>query len=132
VTESLLLRGEARQLLPTLPECSVALCLTSPNYNVRRVLGSRGLADDALPLEVYLNGLSEVVGECHRVLVHGAVMVLNLPPSIRTPDQRAFPLAAWAQHELFGPPRDAPRPPVNDLPLFERLRHEPLGEHSDH
>jgi site-specific DNA-methyltransferase (adenine-specific) len=44
--------------------------------------------------------LAQALVGCHRVLRPGGVLALNLPPSIRAPEHRAYPLAAWAQLQL--------------------------------
>jgi adenine-specific DNA-methyltransferase len=94
-----LYRGNCLDILPTLPEHSVQLLCTSPPYNCGYDYGDEG-ASDRLPLGKYLGMLRAFIGLAYHVLHEGGVLALNLPPSIRTPDHRAYPLAAWAQMEM--------------------------------
>jgi adenine-specific DNA-methyltransferase len=95
-----LYRGDCLAILPTLPERSAQLIATSPPYNVGYDYADGGAAD-SLPLDKYLGLLRSFLGLAFRVLHTGGVLALNLPPTIRTPDYRAFPLGAWAQMELL-------------------------------
>ena len=92
-------RGDCLAILPTLPDQSVQLILTSPPYNVSFDYADGG-ASDQLPLGSYLGMLRTFLGLAHHVLADGGVLALNLPPTIRTPDHRAYPLGAWAQLEM--------------------------------
>jgi len=96
---SRLYRGDCLTVLPTLPARSVQLIETSPPYNCGYDYGDEG-ASDRLPLGKYLGMLRAFIGLAYHVLHEGGVLALNLPPSIRTPDHRAYPLAAWAQMEM--------------------------------
>ncbi|MGE4164221.1 MAG: site-specific DNA-methyltransferase [Vicinamibacterales bacterium] len=73
--------------------------VTSPPYNVGYDYADGG-ASDQLPLSKYLGMLRAFLGLAYHVLGSGGVLALNLPPSIRTPDHRAFALSAWAQVEM--------------------------------
>jgi DNA modification methylase len=95
-----LFRGDCLAVLPTLPERSVQLICTSPPYNVQYDYADGG-ASDNLPLDKYLGMLRTFLGLAHHVMHEGGVLALNLPPSIRTPDHRAYPLGAWAQLEML-------------------------------
>jgi DNA modification methylase len=75
----------------------VTLIPTSPPYNVRWPYGE--YADD-LPLAEYQGLLGDSFREFWRVLRVGGTLALNLPPTIRTRDERAYPLGAWAQLHL--------------------------------
>ena len=94
-----LFRGDCLAVLPTLPGRSVQLICTSPPYNVGFDYADGG-ASDQLPLGSYLGMLRTFLGLADHVLADGGVLALNLPPSIRTPDHRAYPLGAWAQLEM--------------------------------
>src|SRR5207249_1985906 len=94
-----LYRGDCLAILPSLPAASVQLVVTSPPYNVGWAYADDGAAD-ARPLADYLAFLREVLRELARVLRVGGVPGLNLPPPIRTRDDRAYPLGAWAQMHL--------------------------------
>jgi site-specific DNA-methyltransferase (adenine-specific) len=94
-----LLRGDALELLPTLPAESVHLVVTSPPYNVAWDYGDGGQGDQR-PLPSYLAFLGEALVGCYRALRPGGVLALNLPPTIRQPGHRAYPLAAWATMHL--------------------------------
>ncbi len=96
-----LFRGDCLEILPTLAGDSVQLVLTSPPYNVGFDYGDGGIGDRR-PLGEYLDFLATVLAACERVLRPGGVLALNLPPSIRTPEHRAYPLAAWAEMHLLG------------------------------
>ena len=93
-------RGDCLAILPTLPERSVQLILTSPPYNVGFDYADGG-ASDQLPLGSYLGMLRTFLCLAYHVLADGGVLALNLPPTIRTPDHRAYPLGAWAQLEML-------------------------------
>jgi DNA modification methylase len=93
-------RGDCRTALPALPAVSVQLVVTSPPYNVGQRYGDDG-SGERLPLDDYLAMLAAVLAELFRVLRHGGVLALNLPPSIWVPgEHRAYPLAAWATLHL--------------------------------
>jgi site-specific DNA-methyltransferase (adenine-specific) len=94
-----LYRGDCLEILPTLPSRSVQLIATSPPYNVGYDYADGG-ASDRLPLAKYLGLLRAFLGLAHHVLGEGGVLALNLPPTIRTDEHRAYPLAAWAQVEM--------------------------------
>lgn len=96
---SRLYRGDCLEILPTIPARSVQVIETSPPYNVRYRYADDG-ASDNLPLSKYLGMLRAFIGLAYHVLHEGGVLALNLPPSIRTPDHRAYPLAAWAALEM--------------------------------
>ena len=89
--------ADARAL--PLPDGGVQLVATSPPYNVGYSYADDPTADRR-PLPEYLAFLGDVVAECGRVLRDGGVLALNLPPTIRTPDHRAYPLRAWAELHL--------------------------------
>ena len=91
--------GDCRAVLPTLPGDSVQLVVTSPPYNVGWKYADGGEAD-RLPLAEYQTLLADVLAQLYRVLQPGGVLALNLPPTIRTADARAWPLGAWAQMHL--------------------------------
>jgi DNA modification methylase len=96
-----LYRGDCLAILPTLPEASVQLVLTSPPYNTGWDYADGG-AGDRRPLPQYLELLATALAGCYRVLRPGGVLALNLPPSINVRDQyRAYPLAAWATMHLL-------------------------------
>jgi DNA modification methylase len=95
-----LLRGDCRDVLPTLPADSVQLLLTSPPFNIGWDYGDGG-AGDRRPLDEYLALLAEALHGCYRVLRSGGVLALNLPATIRRPDCCAWPLASWAQMHLL-------------------------------
>ena len=94
-----LYRGDCLQVMPTLPARSVQLILTSPPFNVGFDYADGGAAD-RLPLPKYLGMLREFLHQARRLLAEGGVLALNLPPTIRTEDHRAYPLGAWAQMEM--------------------------------
>jgi DNA modification methylase len=100
LADSWLYRGDAlHALAAVLPADSVQLVVTSPPYNVAWHYGDGGDADRR-PLAAYLAMLAQALAGCYRVLRPGGVLALNLPPSIRTPEHRAYPLAAWAPLQL--------------------------------
>jgi DNA modification methylase len=94
-----LFRGDCLRVMPTLPARSVQLICTSPPYNCGFDYADGG-ASDRLPLGRYLGMLREFLRAAWRLLREGGVLALNLPPSIRTEDHRAYPLGAWAQTEM--------------------------------
>ena len=98
-----LYRGDCRQVLPTLPADCVQLALTSPPYNCGFSYADNGEAD-SLPLADYQALLADALAGIYRVLQPGGVLALNLPPSIRTAEHRAWPLAAWAHIHLAAGP----------------------------
>lgn len=98
-----LYRGDARAVLPTLPADCAQLALTSPPYNVGWDYGDGGEAD-RLPLSEYKTLLADALTGIYRVLQPGGVLALNLPPTIRTAEHRAWPLGAWAQMHLAAGP----------------------------
>jgi DNA modification methylase len=73
-----IVKGDAREVLESLPTGSVHLAVTSPPYNVK--IPYRGYTDDLPPAE-YLNWLKEVWRALHRVLVPGGRFVLNVAPT---------------------------------------------------
>ncbi len=92
--------GDCLEVLPTLPADAVQLIVTSPPYNVGWDYGDAG-AGDRRPLAAYREFLAEALAGCCRVLRPGGVLALNLPPTIRSPDHRAYPLSAWVQMRLL-------------------------------
>lgn len=96
--------GDCRTVLPNLPAESIQLVVTSPPYNVGWDYADGGQRD-RLPLAEYHALLADVLGECHRVLRPGGVLVVNLPPTIRVKgEHRAYPVGAWLQMHLFSGP----------------------------
>jgi DNA modification methylase len=91
----LLIQADARAL-PLADELA-ALIVTSPPYNVGWGYFDY---DDDLPLAEYHALLDDAFRECWRVLRPGGTLALNLPPTIRTATERAYPLGAWAQLHL--------------------------------
>jgi site-specific DNA-methyltransferase (adenine-specific) len=73
-----IVRGDAREVLDTLPRESVHLAVTSPPYNLK--IPYRNYADDLAP-EEYLRWLREVWRSLYRVLVPGGRFVLNVAPT---------------------------------------------------
>ena len=73
-----IVRGDAREVLETLPRESVHLAITSPPYNLR--VPYRGY-DDNLSPEEYLRWLREVWRALAPVLVPGGRFVLNVAPT---------------------------------------------------
>ncbi len=92
-------RGDNREVLPSLPADSVQLVITSPGYGVGWDYADGGAAD-SLPIDQHLEQLREVLTALLRVLRCGGVLALNLPETIRTPDERAYPLVSWATLQL--------------------------------
>ena len=73
-----IVRGDARQVLDSLPAESVHLAVTSPPYNLK--IPYRDYDDDLSPDE-YLRWLREVWRALQRVLVPGGRFVLNVAPT---------------------------------------------------
>jgi modification methylase len=95
-----LFRGDCLAVLPSLPPSSVQAIITSPPYNIGFDYADGG-AGDQLPLGRYLGLLRRFFRLALPLLHEGGALCVNLPPTIRTPDYRAYPLAAWAQMELL-------------------------------
>ena len=96
-------RGDCRDWLPRLPGDCAQLVVTSPPYNVGWDYGDNGESDQ-LPLAEYKTLLDDVLAGIYRVLQPGGVLALNLPPTIRTAEHRAWPVGAWAQMHLAAGP----------------------------
>jgi DNA modification methylase len=96
----MLFRGDCLDVLATLPAGSVQLVVTSPPYNVGWRYHDDGTGDRR-PLPDYLALLSGFLDGCRHVLREGGVLAVNLPPTIRTPEHRAYPLAAVCQTRLL-------------------------------
>lgn len=92
---AMLYQADARSM--PLGDETVRLIPTSPPYNVRWPYSDY---HDDLPLGEYHAMLSAVWAECWRVLVPGGTLAINVPPTIRTRTERAYPLAAELQHDL--------------------------------
>lgn len=92
-------RGDNREVLPALAADSVQLVVTSPGYGIGWDYADGGAAD-SLPIDDHTAQLARALSEILRALRPGGVLALNLPVTIRTPTERAYPLAAWAQLEL--------------------------------
>jgi len=95
IRNAVLLQADARSL-PILDNM-VHLIVSSPNYNIAWPYLD---CDDDRPLDEYLAAQAAILRECHRVLVPGGTLAWNVPPTIRRPDERAFPLGAWVQLHL--------------------------------
>jgi site-specific DNA-methyltransferase (adenine-specific) len=67
------------QKMSQLPDCSIHLMVTSPPYNVRKEY------DKDLSLDEYLDLLSGVINETHRVLVPGGRACINIANLGRKP-----------------------------------------------
>jgi modification methylase len=92
---ALLVQADARAL--PLGGETVRLIPTSPPYNVGWLYADY---DDDLPLDEYHETLTTVAAECWRVLEPGGTLAINVPPTIRTRTERAYPLAAQLQLDL--------------------------------
>jgi len=70
------------------PDNSIHLIVTSPPYNVGINYG----IDDSKKYEDYLDFMRQVIVECHRVLVAGGRLAINVPSCIRqhTKSRMAF------------------------------------------
>lgn len=65
--------------LSMIPSSSVHLIVTSPPYNVGT---NYNTYNDIMPLEEYLSFLDKVWSECHRILVQGGRICVNVPAGI--------------------------------------------------
>lgn len=86
--------ADARQMAE-LPDGSVQLVVTSPPYNIGKPYTDHG---DSLPLPEYLETLNQVWRECHRVLVPGGRLCINIANTDRKP---YLPLNALITAELL-------------------------------
>src|SRR5260370_1378192 len=87
-----LFRGDHLLVLPALPQGSVDLICTSPNYNVGKVYGG-DVDGDRLPLWAYKQNLTDLLSGCQHVLRFGGVLAMVVPPAINiqsTDGQRLF------------------------------------------
>lgn len=87
-SESVLHVGDARQVLPQLPDNLFQCCVTSPPYWSLRnydIAGQIGLEDS---LEEYLKSLVEVFREVHRVLRDDGTLWLNIGDSYTSGGRR--------------------------------------------
>jgi len=95
-----ILKGDCREMLSVLPADSVQLVITSPPYNTGWHYSDDG-SGDRLPLNEYLALLASAFKGCHRVLHTGGILALNLPPTTRQHQIRAYPVGAWAAWHLY-------------------------------
>ena len=65
---TLLLKGDAREVLTIFPDCSVNSCATSPSYWMQRDYGVAGQIGREETSEQYLHRLWAVFDEVRRVL----------------------------------------------------------------
>src|SRR5215218_8517114 len=76
-----LLTGDCREVLQTLPDTSVQLCVTSPPYFGLRDYGVAGQIGLESTVEAYVAGLVGGFPEVRRVLRDDGVLFLNLGDS---------------------------------------------------
>lgn len=69
--------GDAATILATLPEASVACCVTSPPYWRKRVYDSGGIGWEDTP-EAYVNELARAFDQIHRVLKDSGSLWINI------------------------------------------------------
>ena len=70
--------GESLSTLKTFPDKSVDIVFTSPPYNFGMDYDK---FDDTDPYEEYLKTMNAIFSECHRVLVDGGRLIINVAPS---------------------------------------------------
>lgn len=73
-----LLIGDCRDILPTLPSCSIQCVVTSPPYFSLRDYGVEGQIGQENSVEEYVNNLVTVFREVRRVLKKDGTLWLNL------------------------------------------------------
>jgi site-specific DNA-methyltransferase (adenine-specific) len=93
MTQRRIILGDSRDMKEILDE-SVHLIVTSPPYNVEKPYQEHG---DDLSLEDYLALLRDVWIECHRVLVPGGRLCVNVANLFRSP---YLPLNAMITHQV--------------------------------
>lgn len=76
-----LLIGDCRNILPTLPSCSIQCVVTSPPYFSLRDYGVEGQIGQEDSVEEYVNNLVTVFREVRRVLKKDGTLWLNLGDS---------------------------------------------------
>lgn len=76
-----LLIGDCRDILPTLPSCSIQCVVTSPPYFALRDYGVEGQIGQEDSVEEYVNNLVTVFHEVRRVLKKDGTLWLNLGDS---------------------------------------------------
>ena len=78
MTNTQLMLGDCLSILPTIPDNSVDLILTSPPYNFG--MDYEGY-DDNQPN--YIETLSSILAECKRLLVSGGRLIINIQPNYK-------------------------------------------------
>ena len=76
-----ILQGDCRDILPTLPDASVQMCVTSPPYWNLRDYGVDGQIGLESTVDIYVNEMVEVFREVRRVLTDDGTCWINLGDS---------------------------------------------------
>lgn len=75
--------GDCLAVLPTWPDDTIDLVVTSPPYNIGLNYGPH--VDDFRPWPIYYAWLKQLLHEVYRVLKRGGILALNLPKEVRLP-----------------------------------------------
>lgn len=75
---TLLMKGDAREVLTSFPDCSVNCCATSPSYFMQRDYGVAGQIGREATIDEYLHRLWAVFDEVRRVLTPDGTLWVNL------------------------------------------------------
>lgn len=81
MTNQTILQGDARAILPTIPENSLRCCVTSPPYFGLRDYGMSEQIGLELSLDDYINNLVTIFREVRRVLTPDGTLWLNIGDS---------------------------------------------------
>jgi DNA modification methylase len=71
-------QGDARDILPSLPDESIGCVVTSPPYFWQRDYGADGQIGHELTIRAYVEALANVLDEVRRILASDGLLFLNL------------------------------------------------------
>jgi DNA modification methylase len=91
-----LFRGDANNFLPTIPDKTVSLVVTSPPYNIGKEYEHR------VPIEAYLASQSRVISQLHRLLADNGSVCWQVGSYIKDGELLPLDILFYDVFKLFG------------------------------